>query len=120
MSIPKYDRYHLSHKCSSIDLRLQELRDAGFDCDITRSVIVQHKEIKEHFTKEKCDQILTDTFTICYDFERKSPIAVYTEVTAKTVNLLNIDPRPPFFTDKRLDKKVATTTKDYTGTGYDR
>ena len=80
----------------------------------------QHKEIKEHFTKEKCDQILTDTFTICYDFERKSPIAVYTEVTAKTVDLLNIDPRPPFFTDKRLDKKVATTTKDYTGTGYDR
>jgi endonuclease G len=80
----------------------------------------QHKEIKEHFTKEKCDQILTDTFTICYDFERKSPIAVYTEVTAKTVNLLNIDPRPPFFTDKRLDPKVTTTTKDYTGTGYDR
>ncbi len=85
--------------------------------DVTLS---QHKEIKEHFTKEKCDQILTDTFTICYDFERKSPIAVYTEVTAKTVDLLNIDPRPPFFTDKRLDKKVATTTKDYTGTGYDR
>ena len=80
----------------------------------------QYKEIKEHFTKEKCDQILTDTFTICYDFERKSPIAVYTEVTAKTVNLLNIDPRPPFFTDKRLDPKVTTTTKDYTGTGYDR
>ena len=80
----------------------------------------QHKEIKEHFTKEKCDQILTDTFTICYDFERKSPIAVYTEVTAKTVDLLNIDPRPPFFTDKRLDPKVTTTTKDYTGTGYDR
>ena len=85
--------------------------------DVTLS---QYKEIKEHFTKEKCDQILTDTFTICYDFERKSPIAVYTEVTAKTVDLLNIDPRPPFFTDKRLDKKVATTTKDYTGTGYDR
>ncbi len=85
--------------------------------DVTLS---QYKEIKEHFTKEKCDQILTDTFTICYDFERKSALAVYTEVTAKTVDLLNIDPRPPFFTDKRLDKKVATTTKDYTGTGYDR
>tara|TARA_R100001230_G_C5594155_1_gene109602 strand:+ start:228 stop:488 length:261 start_codon:yes stop_codon:yes gene_type:complete len=46
-SKPKYDRYHISHKCSSIDLRLQELRDARFDCDITRSVIVQHKEIKD-------------------------------------------------------------------------
>ena len=58
-------------------------------------------------------KILTDTFTICYDFERKSPIAVYTEVTKETVDLLNIDPRPPFFTDKRLDKSVATSNDDY-------
>ena len=85
--------------------------------DVTLS---QYTDIKKHFTSDVCDQILTDTFTICYDYERKSPIAVYTEVTAKTVNLLNIDPRPPFFTDKRLDPKVATTTKDYTSTGYDR
>mgnify|MGYP001245040898 FL=1 len=85
--------------------------------DVTLS---QYTDIKKHFTSDVCDQILTDTFTICYDYERKSPIAVYTEVTAKTVNLLNIDPRPPFFTDKRLDPKVATTTKDYTTTGYDR
>jgi len=85
--------------------------------DVTLS---QYTDIKKHFTSDVCDQILTDTFTICYDYERKSPIAVYTEVTAKTVNLLNIDPRPPFFTDKRLDSKVATTTKDYTSTGYDR
>ena len=80
----------------------------------------QYTDIKKHFTSDVCDQILTDTFTICYDYERKSALAVYTEITAKTVNLLNIDPRPPFFTDKRLDPKVATTTKDYTSTGYDR
>ena len=36
---------------------------------------------KSFFTKEKCDQILIDTFTICYDHERKSPTAVYVEVT---------------------------------------
>lgn len=77
-------------------------------------------DIKKHFTKKACDQILTDTFTICYDFERKSPIAVYTEVTKETVDLLNIDPRPPFFTDKRLDKSVATSNDDYNNTGYDR
>ena len=85
--------------------------------DVTLS---QYTDIKKHFTSDVCDQILTDTFTICYDYERKSALAVYTEITAKTVNLLNIDPRPPFFTDKRLDPKVATTTKDYTSTGYDR
>lgn len=78
------------------------------------------EDIKKHFTKDVCDKILTDTFTICYDYKRKSPIAVYTEVTADTVNLLNIDPRPHFFTDKRLDKKVATSTDDYNNTGYDR
>ena len=77
-------------------------------------------DIKKHFTKDVCDKILTDTFTICYDFERKSPIAVYTEVTKETVDLLNIDPRPPFFTDKRLDKSVATANDDYNNTGYDR
>tara|TARA_B100001113_G_scaffold184010_1_gene150814 strand:- start:1335 stop:2174 length:840 start_codon:yes stop_codon:yes gene_type:complete len=85
--------------------------------DVTLS---QYADIKKHFSNDVCDQILTDTFTICYDHKRKSPIAVYTEVTAKTVDLLNIDPRPPFFTDKRLDKKVATNTKDYNNTGYDR
>ena len=77
-------------------------------------------DIKKHFTKDVCDKVLTDTFTICYDFERKSPIAVYTEVTKETVDLLNIDPRPPFFTDKRLDKSVATSNDDYNNTGYDR
>ena len=77
-------------------------------------------DIKKHFTKNVCDKVLTDTFTICYDFERKSPIAVYTEVTKETVDLLNIDPSPPFFTDKRLDKSVATANDDYNNTGYDR
>ena len=47
MSTPKYDGYHKDRKSSTIDLRLQELRNAGFDCDITRSVIVQHKELKD-------------------------------------------------------------------------
>ena len=28
-------------------------------------------DIKKHFTKDVCDKILTDTFTICYDFKRK-------------------------------------------------
>ena len=47
MSTAKYDGYHVPHKCSSIDLRLQELRDAGFDCEISRSIVIQHKEIKD-------------------------------------------------------------------------
>ena len=74
---------------------------------------------KSFFTEEKCDQILIDTFTICYDHERKSPTAVYVEVTGPTV-VEDIDKRPPFFTDKRVEKDYRTTSKDYTNTGYDR
>ena len=47
MNTPKDSGYDVTHKCSSITLRLQELRDAGFDCEISRSVVVQHKEIKD-------------------------------------------------------------------------
>ena len=84
--------------------------------DINKSNIEMYKPF---FTKEKCDQILIDTFTICYDHERKSPTAVYVEVTGETVEQ-DIDKRPPFFTDKRVQKEFRTTSKDYTKTGYDR
>ena len=42
--------------------------------DITKSKI---KAFKPFFTKDVCDQVLIDTFSICYDHERKSPTAVY-------------------------------------------
>ena len=84
--------------------------------DINKSKI---EMFKPFFTKEKCDQILIDTFSICYDHDRKSPIAVYVEVTGETVEQ-DIDKRPPFFTDKRVQKEFRTTSKDYTKSGYDR
>ena len=84
--------------------------------DINKSNI---EMFKPFFTKEKCDQILIDTFTICYDHERKSPTAVYVEVTGETVEQ-DIEKRPPFFTDKRVQKEFRTTSKDYTKSGYDR
>ena len=84
--------------------------------DINKSSIGMFKSF---FTKEKCDQILIDTFTICYNHDRKSPTAVYVEVTGESVEK-DIDKRPPFFTDKRVKKEFRTTSKDYTNTGYDR
>ena len=83
--------------------------------DIRKSNV---ESFKSFFTEEKCDQILIDTFTICYDHERKSPTAVYVEVTGPSV-IEDIDKRPPFFTDKRVEKEYRTTSKDYTNTGYD-
>lgn len=53
MSTPKYDGYHKARKFAVIELRLQELRDAGFDCEISRSEVVQHKEIRAGMILDK-------------------------------------------------------------------
>jgi len=98
------------------------MSSVSFASDFVRKGDINKSSIgmfKSFFTKEKCDQILIDTFTICYDHDRKSPTAVYVEVTGETVEK-DIDKRPPFFTDKRVKKEFRTTSKDYTNTGYDR
>ena len=63
MSTPKYDGYHKARKFVVIELRLQELRDAGFDCEISRSEVVQHKEIRA--ISCKAQQHLND-FHVCF------------------------------------------------------
>ena len=84
--------------------------------DINKSMVTDYKQF---FTKENCNQVLIDTFSICYDWKRKSPTAVYVEVTGENV-VKDIEKRPPFFTDKRVKKQYRTTSKDYTKSGYDR
>ena len=34
----------------------------------------------QFFDKDSCDQVLTDTFTICYSHKRKSAKAVYVKI----------------------------------------
>ena len=84
--------------------------------DINKSMVSDYKQF---FTKENCNQVLIDTFSICYDWKKKSATAVYVEVTGENV-VKDIDKRPPFFTDKRVKKQYRTTSKDYTKSGYDR
>ena len=84
--------------------------------DINKSMVTDYKQF---FTKENCNQVLIDTFSICYDWKRKSPTPVYVEVTGEDV-VKDIEKRPPFFTDKRVKKQYRTTSKDYTKSGYDR
>ena len=60
---------------------------------------------KRFFTLDNWDQILIDTVSICYNHDRKSPTAVYVEVTGETVEQ-DIDKRHPFFTDKRVKKEL--------------
>jgi endonuclease G, mitochondrial len=77
------------------------------------------KDYGQFFDKDSCDQILTDTFTICYSHKRKSAKAVYVKIYGDKV-VKDMSKRPGFWTDKRLSKIYQTTSSDYTNTGYDR
>ena len=77
------------------------------------------KDYGQFFDKDSCDQILTDTFTICYSHKRKSAKAVYVKIYGDKV-VKDISKRPGFWTDKRLSKIYQTKSSDYTNTGYDR
>jgi endonuclease G len=80
----------------------------------------KHADIQSIFTEKNCDLILQDFFTTCYNFERRSALAVYTEVEGAKVSGEGIDKRPSFYTDKRIPKGYEITTQDYSNTGYDR
>ena len=75
--------------------------------DINKSMVTDYKQF---FTKENCNQVLIDTFSICYDWKRKSPTAVYVEVTGENV-VKDIEKRPPFFTDKRVRNSIEQPVK---------
>lgn len=80
-----------------------------------------HKDIKNIFVESNCDLVLKDYFTTCYNFKRRSAVAVYTEVEgAKVESEEGIDKRPSFYTDDRIPKGYEITTDDYSNTGYDR
>jgi endonuclease G len=78
------------------------------------------EDVKAIFNEKNCDLVLHDYFTTCYNFERRSAVAVYTEVEGSKVAGEGIDKRPSFYTDKRIPKGYEITTQDYSNTGYDR
>jgi len=72
------------------------------------------------FNNKNCDLILIDYFVTCYDYDRKSPSAVYTKIEGKKVSKDGIKKRPSFYTDKRIPKGFESSTSDYRNSGYDR
>jgi len=78
------------------------------------------KELNSIFNKKNCDLILIDYFVTCYDYDRKSPSAIYTKIEGKKVSKDGIKKRPSFYTDNRIPKGFESTTRDYTNSGYDR
>lgn len=98
-------------------LALLFLYNNAFSIDINSDNI---KELNSIFNKKNCDLILIDYFVTCYDYDKKSPSAIYTKIEGKKVSKDGIKKRPSFYTDKRIPKGFESTTKDYTNSGYDR
>ena len=93
------------------------LHNFAFSVDVETTNI---KELNNIFNNKNCDLILIDYFVTCYDYDRKSPSAVYTKIEGKKVSKDGIKKRPSFYTDKRIPKGFESSTSDYTNSGYDR
>ena len=93
------------------------LHNFAFSVDVETTNI---KELNNIFNNKNCDLILIDYFVTCYDYDRKSPSAVYTKIEGKKVSKDGIKKRPSFYTDKRIPKGFESSTSDYRNSGYDR
>jgi endonuclease G len=90
---------------------------AGTNGDVSKTTF---SDVKGIFNEKNCDVVLKDYFTTCYNYTRRSAVAVYTEVEGVKVAGEGIDKRPSFYTDNRIPKGYEITTQDYSNTGYDR
>ena len=82
---------------------------------------LQATDLNDYINKANCDQIIyKQVFTICYDYKMKGAKYVSYTLDGNKVNAVNIKKRKSFYTEKNLQKKYRSHTKDYTHTGYDR
>lgn len=71
--------------------------------------------------KKNCDKIIDkQVFSICYDYKMKGAKYVAYQLDGKLVNSVNIKKRSSFYTEKNLQKKYRSHSRDYTHSGYDR
>jgi endonuclease G, mitochondrial len=72
-------------------------------------------------SSEKCDQILHNNHqSICYNYEKKSAIKSTYLLNDFYVDSVNIKKRPGFRIDKRIPRKMASSSGDYANSGFDR
>jgi len=69
----------------------------------------------------ECDVELSNTISqICYSNEHKSALKVDYVLMVEYINTNNIKKRPGFRIDPRLNRKFASSSRDYRNSGYDR
>jgi endonuclease G len=69
----------------------------------------------------ECNQTVDkEFFQICYDYDLKAAKAVAYTLSGDLVNENNIDKRPSFKVERAIERQYRASTKDYTGSGYDR
>jgi len=77
---------------------------------------------KQKFVDENnCSQIIDNEFIVmCYDYKLKAVKAVSYTLIGDLMNEQNIQERPSFYVEKKLDSKYRISTTDYTNSGYDK
>lgn len=82
----------------------------------TESVNVDYKNYFKNCHKE----LDNGYFKTCYNYNYKSAVASYIELSGDNVNSLNIKIRDQFIEDLNLPVQYRTNTSNYTKTGFDR
>ena len=68
-----------------------------------------------------CDQIIDkEYYEICYDYEYKGALFVSYHLEGDKVYANNIEQRDNFYIEGSLPREYASSSDDYTGSGYDR
>lgn len=77
------------------------------------------KEYRQFFNN--CDKLLNKKYYLnCYNYDKKSSLAVAYKLEKEILESGHIQKRPKFETDYELSKKYRTEWKDYLHSGYDR
>jgi len=72
-------------------------------------------EINDFINGRNCDQVLDKGYyKICYDYNAKGAKYVAYELSANTVNAVNIKKRPRFYPDRAIPRQYRTYPDNYT------
>ncbi|MDF1875731.1 DNA/RNA non-specific endonuclease [Sulfurimonas sp. SAG-AH-194-I05] len=72
-------------------------------------------DLKKYFTKQKCDQILSNGgyFTTCYDFEMKGAKYVSYSIEASRASQTHEKFRPKYYKNRKISNTYRSAAKDY-------
>jgi len=91
-------------------------------CGSNGSILSGESTYTQKFVEENnCSQIIDNEFIVmCYDYKFKAVKAVSYTLLGDLMNEQNIEERPSFYVEKKLESKNRISSTDYTNSGYDK